>query len=400
MQESDIGPSSHGRVIRTPQGYWAYVPAPLPPPLALSPQALLLNSEADRALARLDGLASTLPNPRLLVGPLQRQEAVVSSRIEGTRAALQDVLLVEASEAGAPLPAGVPDDASEVRNYFAALEHGLKRLGRLPVGLRLIREVHKRLMRGVRGKEWRPGEFRKAQVLIGGPGVAADDAAYVPPPVGEMNKALDELESYMNNPLDFPPLVRLALIHYQFEAIHPFMDGNGRTGRLLLALLMCAEGLMDRPLLYLSAYFERHRAEYYDLLLAVTRKGAWAEWVHFFLRGVAEQSADAHTRAVKLLRLRKAWSDEFRQGRSSGLMLQLVDQLFVDPWLTAGTIGEMLDVTPRTAQHCIDKLVEAEILVEATGRKRDRAYIAPAIVDAAATPLARRSGRRRGAAGR
>ena len=376
MQPTDFTENKSGRVIKTPQGYWAFSPNPLPPSLPLSWDLVRQNSEADRALSELAGVARTLPNPHLLIGPFIRREAVLSSKIEGTQASLSDLLFFEASKPSTPKP----PDVREVANYVTALEYGLGRLKDLPVSLRLIREMHERLMHGVRGEYMTPGEFRRSQNWIGPPGCLLMDAVFVPPPVEEMKEALGEFEKYLHASSTLPPLIRLALIHYQFEATHPFLDGNGRIGRLLLTLLLCAEGLLPQPLLYLSAYFERHRQEYYDLLLGVSRAGRWHDWVMYFLRGVAEQSQDAVKRSSRLLDLRQEYRQKLQSARASALLLQLVDELFSYPAISISRAAKRLDVTPRSAQLNVDRLMDEGILEEATGRKRNRVFIAPEII--------------------
>ncbi len=376
MQPDSFTSSAPGRVQKTPQGYWAFVPIPLPPQLEPSWELARQISEADRALSELAGIARTLPNPHLLIGPFVRREAVLSSRIEGTQASLSDLIYFEASGT----PNGRSSDVQEVANYVEALEHGLRRLEELPVSLRLMREMHARLMSGVRGEHLTPGEFRRSQNWIGPPGCTLMEATYVPPPEAEMRETLGEMEKYLHTPSSLPPLVRMALIHYQFEAIHPFLDGNGRIGRLLITLLLCAEGLLPEPLLYLSAYFERHRPDYYRLLLAVSQEGKWAEWVGFFLDGVAQQSRDAIKRSKSLLDLWRSYRDRLQSTRSSAFALQLVDELFSSPAVTVARATELLGVTPRTAQLNIDKLVGEGILEETTGRHRNRIYAASQIM--------------------
>ncbi len=376
MQPSDFTGNSSGKVAKTPQGYWAYIPSPLPPTLTLSWELVQQNSEADRALSELAGVARTLPNPQLLIGPFMRREAVLSSMIEGTVASLSDLLCFEASGSSIAKPA----DVREVANYVHALEYGLGRIKELPVSLRLIREMHERLMQGVRGEYMTPGEFRRSQNWIGPPGCLLKDAVFVPPPVDEMMETLGDLEKYLHMPSELPPLIRLALIHYQFEAIHPFLDGNGRVGRLLLTLLLCTEGLLSQPLLYLSAYFERYRRDYYNLLLGVSQSGRWYEWVMYFLRGVADQSQDAVRRSNRLLDLRQEYRQRLQSARSSALLLQLVDELFSYPAISISWAAKRLDVTPRAAQLNVDKLIAEGILEEMTGRKRNRVFITPGIM--------------------
>ena len=376
MQPSDFKKDKAGKIIKAPRGYWAFVPNSLPPALRLTWELVSENSTADRALSELAGVARTLPNPHLLINPFIRREAVLSSRIEGTQASLSDLLFFEASGQKEPHP----PDVREVSNYVKALEYGLKRLEKLPVSLRLIREMHQHLMEGVRGEHLTPGEFRRSQNWIGPPGCTLMEATFVPPPEEEMKEALDLFEKYLHSPSGLPPLIRLALIHYQFEAIHPFLDGNGRIGRLILTLLVCAEKLLPQPLLYLSAYFEQHRQQYYDSLLAVSQAGTWSEWVAFFLRGVAQQSQDAILRSDRLLNLWQEYRRKLQSPRASALSLQLVDELFSYPAMTIAWAAKRLDVTPRSAQLNIEKLVRAEILREETGKRRNRVFVASEIV--------------------
>ena len=377
MQPNDFQSTRAGRLMKTTQGYWAFDPFPLPPEIPASWSLFAEVSIADRALSELAGLARTLPNPHLLIRPFLQREAVLSSRIEGTQASLSDLFFHEAS----PSVNTRGSDVREVANYVHALEYGLDRLNEFPLSMRLIREMHERLMSGVRGETMTPGEFRRSQNWIGAPGCTLMNAVFVPPPVAEMQKALNGLENYLHAPSDLPALVRLALIHYQFEVIHPFLDGNGRIGRLLLVMLLCTEGLLPQPLLYLSAYFEQHRQEYYDGLLGVSRAGRWREWVAFFVRGVAEQSRDALLRAGRLLDLQKEYREILTHARVSPLALQLMDSLFSNPVVTVGRAAELLGTTPRSAQANIQKLVLHGILAEATGRQRNRIFAASRIVN-------------------
>ena len=382
MQPSDFKENKYGQLIKGPQGHWAFVPPPLPPPIKL-PLALVRQlSEADRAVSELAGIARTLPNPHLLIDPFIRREAVLSSRIEGTQASFSDLVFFEAARAKEK---EVPD-VREVSNYVKALEYGLGRLNELPVSLRLIREIHAILLEGVRGKSQTPGEFRRSQNWIGPPGCKLMDATYVPPPVDEMHSGLDRFEKYIHSDFDLPPLIRLSLIHYQFEAIHPFLDGNGRIGRLIVTLLLCAEGLLPQPLLYLSAFFERTRDEYYRRLLAVSQYGKWQDWILYFLQGVASQARDAIYRSSRLLGLWHKYRASLQEARASALILQLVDELFSYPAITNALAAHTLSITPRSAQLNIDKLQKAHILIEATGRSRNRVYIAPEIISIIENP--------------
>jgi Fic family protein len=376
VRHDDFDKTQARQLVKTPQGYWAFVPKPLEPDFTFEKGLVRLLSEADRALSELAGIARTLPNPHLLIGPFVRREAVLSSRIEGTQASYSDLLYFEAAN----LREREVPDVREVANYVRALEFGLARLNELPLSLRLIREMHARLLENVRGEHLTPGEFRRSQKWIGPGGCSLGDATYVPPPVSEMHECLADLETYLHEPSELPPLVRVALIHYQFEAIHPFLDGNGRIGRLLITLLLCQERLLPQPLLYLSAFFERNREEYYRRLLTVSQRGEWAGWLAFFLRAVASQAKDAVLRSDRLLRLRRNYRERLQSARASALLLQFVDDLFVNPAISNPGISRTLGITPRAAQLNIDKLVAAGVLKEVTGQRRNRLYVATEIV--------------------
>ena len=363
--------------------YWAFVPNPLPPPLPLDAQLLRVSSDAAYALGQLAALGRLMPNPHLLIGSFVRREAVLSSRIEGTQADITDLYAYEAGQL--PLPGLEPAlpaaDVQEVLNYVRALEYGLGRLETLPVSTRLMRELHERLLRGVRGEHATPGEFRRSQNWIGRQNCTLNEAEYVPPPVAEMQEALAALEGYLHaESSEHPALVRLAFIHYQFEAIHPFIDGNGRIGRLLLSLLLVNWALLPLPLLYLSAYFERDRQRYYDLLMAVSRRGAWHEWTLYFLQGVIEQSQDAAARAKRLQDLQQKWRESLAQGRASALLPKLADSLFASPILTIPQAQRLLDVTYHSAQRNVEKLVEAGILRPVGESAGGKAFVADEIL--------------------
>jgi Fic family protein len=331
----------------------------------------------------LSGAARSLPNPQVLVAPFVHKEAVLSSRIEGTQASLSDLFFFESALTPAKAGEGAPpDDVREVANYVTALEYGLTRLETLPVSLRLLRELHERLMDGVGGAILTPGEFRTRQNWIGPPGSRLDDAVFVPPPVREMERCLHDLESFIHAASDLPALVRIALVHYQFEAIHPFIDGTGSIGRLLISLLMRSEGLLEQPLLSLSAFFERRRRDYYELLLDVSHRGAWTAWIEFFLAGVEEQARDAVRRTKALLDLRQKYRARFEAARSSALLLKLVDGLLEAPVLTIPQAARRLGVTHRAASLNVQKLVEAGVIVEVAGRGRSRIFIARGIFGA------------------
>lgn len=341
-------------------------------------------SEADRILGELSGLGRSLPSPHLLIMPFVRREAVLSSRIEGTRASLSDLYTYEAIQLSLFEP---PSDVREVYNYVRAMEYGLERLHSLPLSLRLIREIHARLMEGVRGGDQTPGEFRRGQNWIGSPGCALNEATFVPPPVPEMHQVLSAFEEYLYQPPTLPPLVRLGLIHYQFEAIHPFLDGNGRIGRLLVTLLLCAWDLIPEPLLYLSAYLEANRQDYYERLLHVSREGAWQAWLLFFLQGVSLQAWDVIARSKKLQDLREQYRAQFQATRAAARLLSAVDLLFARPILTVNQAAEALEVTFATAQRHINHLAAAGLVREITGQARNRVYRADEVLAAIEEPL-------------
>lgn len=389
MRPDSFTKNAPGKVIQAQKGYWTYLPDPIPPQLSWTEDLVAALSQADLALGELAGLGRTLLNPHLLIRPFMHQEAVVSSRIEGTQASLSDLFRYEA---GQLTLFEERSDVREVHNYVRAMEYGLERLKELPVSLRLIRELHGLLMEGVRGEGKKPGEFRDSYNWIGPPNCTVKTARYVPPPVSHMHDALHALEEFLHSPSEMPPLVRLALIHYQFEAIHPFLDGNGRIGRLLMSLLACAWNLLPHPLLYLSAYFEAHRDDYYDLLLAVSRRGVWEEWVTFFLRGVKEQCGDTVARIKHLQDLRGYYRVQVQRTHASARLLDVVDMLFLNPVLTVRRVEGEVGVTFQTAQRYVDWLVELGILMEVTGKGRNRLYAARDVILAVEAPGGEGSG--------
>ncbi|KRT69266.1 MAG: Fic family protein [candidate division NC10 bacterium CSP1-5] len=370
MNPEEFRASTSGKVIRTIEGYWAFVPHPLPPPIAYDRETVELLSDADRGLGRLAGIGQLLPNPHLLITPYIRREAVLSSRIEGTRASLSDLLYFEAAEEEPP---SAPD-VQEVRNYVRAMEYGLKRLEKLPLSLRLVREIHAQLMAGVRGAERRPGELRQVQNWIGPPGCSLAEATFVPPPVSEMEAALGEWEKFLHDAKDMPPLVQCALMHYQFEAIHPFVDGNGRVGRLLITFFLCERGHLPQPLLYLSAFFEQHRAEYYGRLLGVSRFGDWMGWIKFFLQGIATQASAAADDSRRIIALQRRYRELLQQRKASPTAIATMEELFLNPYVTATRLSKRLKVSFPAVQSTIDWLVKAGVLREITGRQRNRIY--------------------------
>jgi Fic family protein len=364
-----------GRRVRCLEGYTAFLPNPLPPSVSWTPELVRALSEADRAVGRLAGEGGRLPNPHLLIRPFVRREAVLSSRIEGTQATLGELL---AAEAGAVVDRS-PADLREVANYVVALEHGVERLKTLPLSLRLVRELHARLMKGVRGDQATPGEFRRSQNWVGPPGCTLANAIYVPPPPHEMMQALGEWEKFLHEK-SLPPLVQIALAHYQFEAVHPFLDGNGRVGRLLITLFLVERTILPVPLLYLSAFFEATRQDYYDHLRGVTDRGEWEAWLEYFLNGAARQAEDAISRAERINALLDRWHRAV-SGVSSKVPGALVDLLAENPYCTVKGVAKRLKVAFTTAQRAVERLESASILAKSTQAKRDRVYCAKAILE-------------------
>lgn len=374
--------SASGVLIRDPRGHVAFVPNPLPDAMALDPGSIKLLVEAQDVLGELRGVGRFLPNPQLLIRPFLRQEAVLSSRIEGTTSGLQQLMLFEAD----PTADDGRSDVHEVANYVRALDLGFELLDSMPICLRLICQVHETLMSGVRGEGRRPGEFRQEPVVIGHRGATLETARFVPPPVMEMRQALNDLEQYIGYyDGQIPLLVHLALVHYQFEAIHPFMDGNGRMGRLLIALQLREREALPQPLLYLSGYFERHQDTYRDLLLRVSTHGDWKAWIDFFLQGVRDQAVDSLQRSHQLLDLQgelRAWADSASHARSLGALVELA---FAKPALSIGDIESALRLTPPAARSLAKRMEDAGYLREITGRARNRRYAIPQMLEILST---------------
>lgn len=376
MKSKEFRSPESGQVVLTKNGYYAFIPAPLPPKLDWSLTLVSALSEAERDLSRLSALAGAFPFPRLLTQPFIRREAVLSSRIEGTRATLAELYTYESTQLSF---LEAEDDVREVHNYVTALDYGLERLKTLPISLRLIREIHKRLMKDARGGNLTPGEFRRTQNWIGPAGSTIMTATYVPPPVGEMKQALSDLEKFIHAETEAPALARAAMIHYQFEALHPFLDGNGRVGRLLMALLFAEWNMLNQPLLNLSVYFERYRQEYYDHLSAVSQRGDWEAWLRFFLRGISTQAQDSLTRMQRLETIRAKYEPLAQSDRNSERMGVVLDSLFARPILSAKQLAESVDMPFKTARQYIEKLVQAGVLREVTGNARNQIYRADEI---------------------
>jgi len=374
MNAADFRAPEAGRVVRARGGYDAFVPAPLPPKLAYDDELVLALSRADAALSELSGLGRHLPNPHLLIAPYVRREAVLSSRIEGTTTTLAELLLEEVAEGAARRD---PADVREVRNYVTALEYGVTRLRTLPLSLRLVRELHARLMKGVRGEHATPGEFRRTQNWIGVARSTPESAIYVPPPPEFMMEALEAWERFLHERGRVPDLVQCALMHEQFEAIHPFLDGNGRVGRLLITLFLIERGRLSQPLLYLSAYIDQHRGEYYGGLQAVHTDGDWKGWIRFFLTGVEVIAQDAVVQAAKLMELRERWRERLADYPKAA---QLIDALLVNPYMSVARAQRLLKVSNPTARQLVARLEKLELLTEITGREWGRLYLARPIL--------------------
>src|ERR1051325_3254306 len=371
MHDMNLVPGS-----KVSQGsYFAFVPSPLPPTLNWTPRLIGLLSSADRLVGRLAGEGGRLPNPHILIRPFVQREAVLSSKIEGTQATLGELL---AAEAGAFVDRS-PEDLREVGNYVAALEHGISRLKKFPLCVRLTRELHEELMTGVQGHQAAPGRFRKIQNWIGKPGSTIATASYIPPPPGEVEPCLAAWEKFLHEST-LPPLVVVALAHYQFEAIHPFLDGNGRVGRLLITLFLIERQILPTPLLYLSAFFEAARRDYYEGLRGVSERGAWNDWLEYFLRGVARMSEDALSRATRINAKLAEWQKKVA-GDSTNAPSRLVELLAANPFLTTKGAAEKLEVAFTTAQRAIERLERLKVVKQVGDAKRDRVYCANALLD-------------------
>ena len=364
-----------GSYVRQPTGYKAFIPEPLPPtpPLIMSDEMHTAMSRADRALGRLDGSIETLPHPELFLSMFVRKEAVLSSQIEGTQASLSDVIKAEA----AVIDRARPSDVREVQNYITALNRGVALLETLPISTRLISELHAILMADVRGMHQRPGEIRDSQNWIGPAGCNLSDALFVPPPPGQIHGLLGQLEGFIHDESPLPPLIRIGMAHGQFETIHPFLDGNGRVGRLLITLFLVEKTILRKPVLYLSYYFKRHRSEYYECLQGLRERGDWERWVLFFLEGMASVANLAAETAHKVLRLREDDRQTIieRFERAAATPLRVLDELYRLPMIFTARVARENKVSYPTANNIIQQMAEAGILFEITGRKRNRVYI-------------------------
>ena len=376
MDRYRFTPAALGEIVPISTGVpdWAFIPAPLPRRFEVSGDLWPLLATAREELARLDGIGRTLPDPELLLRPLNNREAIRSSSLEGTYTTPQELLLFELEERETVAPADRLSDWIEVANHADALRRGAEMLEELPLSLRIIREMHRVLLTDVRGRDRDPGEFRRIQVHLG------SDRRYIPPPPNEIGRCLDDLERFLNEAGEIDPLIRVFLAHYQFEAIHPFIDGNGRVGRALLTLCAFQWSRLWRPWLYMSPYFDRHKDEYIDRLFAVSSAGAWNEWLRFCLRGVIEVCGDAIARCDDLRRLREEYHK--RADRTGGRMHRIVEGLFSNPIVRIGELAHRLGVTYPTAKSDIARLVDLKILQELEDIY-PKAYVANAIFLAA-----------------
>lgn len=373
--------SSAGKILKTNKDCWAFIPNKLPPKIKYTKELVNLVSEANRHIGNLNGIGSLLPNPTLLIIPYVRREAVLSSKIEGTQTSLSELFYYEAARKEEQKKEAKKTDVLEVLNYVKAMDYGLRRLKDLPLSLRLLREIHKILMKSVRGQHMTPGEFRKSQNWIGPAGCSLNEATFVPPPVYEMNQVLSDLEKFIHDRGNLSGLIQCALVHYQFETIHPFLDGNGRIGRLLITLFLCEREYLTYPLLYLSAFFEKYRSEYYDRLLTVSEMGKWEEWIKFFLRAVVLESKDAIENSGTILNLLDVYRNRIQQKRPSNYTFKLLDEIFKNPYTSIPRAAEKLKTSFHTAKAAIEKLKGAKILIEITDKLRGKIYCAKELLD-------------------
>lgn len=386
MKPDQFSAESPGGCRKTLEGYYAFFPHPLPPSFALDWELLGLLSQADQAMGELSGAGQLLPNPHLLIRPYLRREAILSSRIEDTHAEMGQLALFEEDESEGE---SRTPDVREVANYVRALEIGLARVRELPISTRLIKELHAILLREVRGGESTktPGEFRRSQNWIGPTGCTLNEATFVPPPQDELSRCLGEWESCIHSDSPEPVLVKAALIHCQFEAIHPFLDGNGRIGRLLITLFLCEQGCLSQPLLYLSGFFDETRDDYYRHLLEVSQKGNWRGWISYFLRGVRLQAQRALLDTQTILRKYELYRTKLFAGkRVPGEAARILDQVFANPYISVARYAERFGVPYPSAQRGVDFWVQQGLLREATGRQRNRVFFADEVLGVMAGP--------------
>lgn len=363
-----------GVTVRQKEGYQAYIPKSLPPdpPVIFDNELHHLLSEADRALARLDGMTIFLPNADLFVAMYVKKEALLSAQIEGTQASLQGVLEFEADM----VPGDDINEIKEVINYIQAMDYGLGRTSKELFSFDIMQEVHRILIEGTRGSKKKPGKIRAVQNWIGPAGSTIYSATFVPPPPEKVHELLSGLEKFVLADDRLPPLIKIALVHAQFETIHPFIDGNGRMGRLLITFYLCFAGILTRPLLYLSIYLKQHRSEYYQLLQEIRFEGDWESWIKFFLKGIIEVSNGAMMAAREIITLKGKLTEDLVQNNVGGLnSVRLLDLLFSRPVITVTDISKTLNISHQPAYDLVDQFLKLGILREITGKKRYKRYL-------------------------
>src|SRR3989344_6980998 len=356
--------------------YFSFIPNKLPPKFDYNPLLVLALSKADSTLSKLSGAGLLLPNPDLLIIPYLKKEALSSSRIEGTQISLSDYFLSEAK--------GITKEdieATEVGNYLHAIRRTLKEIETKPISIKLIKEMHRILLKGVRGNELLPGNFRPVQNWIGPKNTKIKDATFVPPPKEEVERLIRELIDYLNSYDEMPLLIKCALMHYQFETIHPFCDGNGRIGRALITLYLCKKNKISKPLLYASDYFEKHRREYYDLLLNTNKSGKFEEWIKFFLEAIKVQSEDALDRTIKIQNLREEYRKKIIKEKQANNLIKVMDNLFFNPYTTINQISAQLKVTYPTAKKIVDQFIKLGILKETKQKEREKLFVGHEILN-------------------
>lgn len=383
IEEFESGASSG--TLESYKGYYAFNPNRLPPSIDFGLEIMGALSDAQQSVSELKGVGRTVDNPRMLIRPFMRQEAVLSSRIEGTRAELSDVYAYEAGKEGF-IRESHRGDTREVVNYVSATERGLRELSENELDLELIKKLHEILLKNVRGEKKSPGEFRDGRNYIAPRGADIEDSRFVPPPAHMVPYQMENLLEFIQADDDFPPLIKLGLIHYQFETIHPFWDGNGRIGRLIITLLLCKWGLLNEPFLYTSAFFNRHRRSYVNHLYNVSANNEWKEWLKFFLNAIETQADEAYVRSKELMDLKNEYR-ELYQDKTSRTHLQLIDHLFEKPFITVNEAKEVLNVSYQAANNTVSTMVDDGILVETTGKKRNRRFEAIEIYDILSQPL-------------
>jgi len=363
-----------GRFARQPAGYYAFIPQPLPPdpPVHFEDELHHLLSDADRNLAKLDGMVTVLPNPELFIAMYVKKEALLSSQIEGTQASLEGILEFEADLT----PRDDIDEIKEVVNYIKALNYGIEKLQELPLSLRLMKEIHKVLIEGTRGRDKALGEFRTSQNWIGPRGASITSAVFIPPPPDMILSAMGDLENYLHRQDQTPPLIKIALIHAQFETIHPFIDGNGRIGRLLITFYLLWKEILSKPLLCVSYYLKKNREQYYALLMEVRTKGAWEDWIKFFLRGVSEASRESAVTAREIIKLKNDLIARlYEHSLSSIYAVKLIELLFEFPVIDVRKVLEKISIHKDTATELMKRFEAIGIVKEITGKQRYKKYI-------------------------